>query len=91
MSVIPSHRKSDPHPQHAEGGDRGGDPHVLEEYHQFPDATWVPRVRHLSIAPFNWVSGRIRRGLRFGVAVRIDDEVAVRPHLGPADDDPKGR
>ena len=50
------------------------EPVVLAELKQFPSAKWIPRARRLELAPYRWVSRRIREGLRFGVAVRITDE-----------------
>lgn len=49
------------------------DPSVAAEYLSFPGAKWIVRSRLLSPSAFAWVSGRIRRGLRFGVAARIED------------------
>lgn len=54
-------------------GSRATDPSVLAELDRYPSAQWIPRVRPLEPAPYRWVSGRIRDGLRFGVAVRIED------------------
>jgi 8-oxo-dGTP diphosphatase len=52
---------------------RAGNPSVIQEYLSFPRAKWIVRSRRLSSSAFARVSGRIRRGLRYGVAVRIED------------------
>lgn len=46
---------------------------VTDEYLASRGALWISRTRRLSAAAYAHVSGRIRRGLRVGVAARIED------------------
>lgn len=67
------------------GRDRlGGVPVVVAEFLANPGARWVVRSRRLSSEAFDHVAGRIRRGLRFGVAARVEDDrgrvLLVRMH-----------
>lgn len=52
---------------------RTSDPSVIGEYRSSRGAKWIPRTRQLPPTTFAWVSGRIQRGLRFGVAARVED------------------
>lgn len=73
MTASPRSRRDRPWVKGIGPAPRGSDPSVLQEYRSSPGATWVVRTRQLSPAAFTWVCGRIRRGLRFGVAARIED------------------
>ena len=46
---------------------------VLEEFNRYADARWIERSRSLSPAAYRWMKRRIARGLRFGVAARVED------------------
>lgn len=52
---------------------RTSDPSIIDEFRATPGSQWIPRVRTLPPDTFGWISGRIHRGLRFGVAARIED------------------
>lgn len=47
---------------------------VGDESRSSPGVIEIRRTRRLTPRAFAWVSGRIRSGLRFGVAVRIEDD-----------------
>jgi len=58
----------------ADARTRVNDRMVVDEYLASPGATWIARVWRLSPTAFARVSGRIRRGLKFGVAARVEDD-----------------
>jgi ADP-ribose pyrophosphatase YjhB (NUDIX family) len=49
------------------------DPLVLDEFRRSKDARWIERSRSLSPTAYRWMKRRIARGLRFGVAARVED------------------
>jgi ADP-ribose pyrophosphatase YjhB (NUDIX family) len=49
------------------------DPLVLDEFRRSRGARWIERSRSLSPAAYRWMKRRIARGLRFGVAARVED------------------
>lgn len=46
---------------------------IVREFRRAPGACWVGRTRMLPAESFGWMSGRVRKGMRFGVAARIED------------------
>lgn len=47
---------------------------VVNEFRQWPRAAWIVRRRRLSGALLARLADRVGRGLRFGVAVRLEDD-----------------
>jgi ADP-ribose pyrophosphatase YjhB (NUDIX family) len=52
---------------------RSSDPLVLDEFRRSPGARWIERSRSLSTTAYSWMKRRVARGLRFGVAARVED------------------
>jgi ADP-ribose pyrophosphatase YjhB (NUDIX family) len=51
----------------------GSEPSVLREFERYPEAIWVKRTRTVSRGAFESAARRVRLGLKFGVAARIED------------------
>jgi len=49
------------------------DPLVLEEFRRAPGALWIERSRSLSPGAYSWMKTRAAKGLRFGVAARVEN------------------
>jgi len=46
---------------------------VLEAFRRSPGALWIERYRSLSPAAYRWMQTRAAKGLRFGVAARVEN------------------
>ena len=46
---------------------------IVDEFRRAPGARWIGRTRALPARSFGPMAGRVARGLRFGVAARIED------------------
>lgn len=64
------------------------EPTVVQEFLKARGARWIVRTRGVAPATLDHVVDRIRRGMRFGVAVRIEDDrrrvllVRMNPRTG---------
>lgn len=60
-------------PVSSAAGGADGNPSVVAEFRRSPGALWVERTRFLPRRSFEWMSRRVRNGLTFGVAARVED------------------